>query len=71
MSIREEVIQLVNLLPERELEAAQRFLKFLLMERSKETPYLREYTRQEIREFLKADKIDPKTAHRVEQLLNP
>jgi excisionase family DNA binding protein len=32
---------------------------------------MREYTDQEIREFLEADKIDPETARKVEQLLRP
>lgn len=32
---------------------------------------LREYTRDEIREFLKADRISPEIAHNVERLLNP
>ncbi|MEW6173695.1 MAG: helix-turn-helix domain-containing protein [Bacillota bacterium] len=31
---------------------------------------LREYTRREIEEFLKADRIDPETARKVERLLN-
>lgn len=32
---------------------------------------LREYTRQEIREFLKADQISPETVRKLEQQLSP
>ncbi|MFQ6042181.1 MAG: helix-turn-helix domain-containing protein [Candidatus Poribacteria bacterium] len=38
---------------------------------AKETRPLREYTYQEIREFLKADRISPKTARKLERLPNP
>ncbi|WP_287193233.1 AbrB/MazE/SpoVT family DNA-binding domain-containing protein [Syntrophothermus sp.] len=35
------------------------------------TGAFREYTRKEIRDFLKADKIDPEIARKAEQLLEP
>ncbi|MEW6047161.1 MAG: helix-turn-helix domain-containing protein [Bacillota bacterium] len=43
---------------------------FLRGERAAEArPTLREYTRSEIRRFLKADKVDEATVRKVEQLL--
>ncbi|MBC7341606.1 MAG: helix-turn-helix domain-containing protein [Clostridia bacterium] len=36
-----------------------------------ETLPSRDYTRQEIREFLEADRISPEVARNVERLLNP
>lgn len=50
---------------ERDLEA------FLEGENPGGTSPLREYSRQEIREFIKADRIAPEVARRVEQLLKP
>jgi excisionase family DNA binding protein len=40
-------------------------------EEAKEAQPLREYTYQEIREFLKADRISPEVARKLERLLNP
>lgn len=45
---------------ERDLEA------FIEGKSPRETPPLKEYTRQEISEFLKADKLGPETASKVE-----
>lgn len=39
--------------------------------RETELAKFREYTRQEIREFLKADQISPETIRKLEQLLSP
>ncbi|NPV54941.1 MAG: helix-turn-helix domain-containing protein [Firmicutes bacterium] len=36
-----------------------------------EAGHFREYTRKEIRDFLKADKIGPEIARKVEKLLEP
>lgn len=50
---------------ERDLEA------FLEEEKSfPQSPPLKSYTRQEIREFLEADKITPEVARQVERLLS-
>ncbi len=43
-----------------------------LVARERPAPYgqpLREYTRQQIEEFLEADKLDPEVARKVERLL--